>query len=34
MKAILLHPEIDRTMNSAALDRYLSVNYVSGWRYL
>jgi len=30
MKAILLHPEIDRTINSAALDRYLSVNYVSG----
>jgi asparagine synthase (glutamine-hydrolysing) len=30
MKAILLHPEIDRTMNSAALERYLSVNYVSG----
>ena len=30
MKAILLHPEMDRTMNTAALDRYLSLNYVPG----
>ena len=30
MKAILLHPEIERTMNTAALDRYLSLNYVPG----
>ena len=30
MKAILLHPEIDRHMNVEALDRYLSCNYVPG----
>ena len=30
MKAILLHPEIDRRMNPAALGRYLSLNYVPG----
>jgi asparagine synthase (glutamine-hydrolysing) len=30
LKAILLHPEIDRRINSAALGRYLSLNYVPG----
>src|SRR4029078_4113557 len=27
LKAILLHPEIDRRINGAALGRYLSLNY-------
>ncbi len=30
LKAILLHPEIERRMNSAGLDHYLSLNYVPG----
>ena len=30
MKAILLHPELDRRMNLGALQRYLSFNYVPG----
>ena len=30
MKAILMHPELDRTLNLAALQRYLSCNYVPG----
>jgi len=30
MKAILLHPELDRHMNLRALERYLSFNYVPG----
>lgn len=30
LKAILLHPQIDRRLNSAALDHYLSLNYVPG----
>jgi asparagine synthase (glutamine-hydrolysing) len=30
MKAILLHPELDRGLNPAALERYLSFNYVPG----
>ena len=30
MKAILLHPELDRNLNPAALERYLSFNYVPG----
>jgi asparagine synthase (glutamine-hydrolysing) len=30
MKAILLHPELDRSLNPAALERYLSFNYVPG----
>ena len=30
LKAILLHPEIDRRMNSEGLDHYLSLNYVPG----
>jgi asparagine synthase (glutamine-hydrolysing) len=30
MKAILLHPELDRTLNLAALQRYLACNYVPG----
>jgi asparagine synthase (glutamine-hydrolysing) len=30
LKSILLHPEIDRRMNSAGLDHYLSMNYVPG----
>lgn len=30
LKAILLHPEIDRRMNVAGLDHYLSLNYVPG----
>src|SRR4029078_8213499 len=30
LKAILLHPEIDRRINSAALVRYLSLNYIPG----
>jgi len=30
MKAILLHPELDRRMNPQALERYLSCNYVPG----
>ena len=30
LKAILLHPEIDRRMNAAGLDHYLSLNYVPG----
>ncbi len=30
MKAILLHPELDRRMNLRALERYLSCNYVPG----
>jgi len=30
MKAILLHPELDRRMNLGALERYLSFNYVPG----
>ena len=28
LKAILLHPEIDRTLDPLGLDRYLSLNYV------
>ncbi len=34
LKAILLHPEINRRMNSAGLDQYLSLNYVPGPRTL
>ncbi len=30
MKAILLHPELDRRLNPAALERYLSCNYIPG----
>ncbi len=30
LKAILLHPEIDRRMNAEGLDHYLSLNYVPG----
>jgi asparagine synthase (glutamine-hydrolysing) len=30
LKAILLHPEIERRINSAGLDHYLSLNYVPG----
>jgi asparagine synthase (glutamine-hydrolysing) len=30
MKAILLHPELDRQINLSALERYLSFNYVPG----
>lgn len=30
MKAILLHPELDRRMNLRALERYLSCNYIPG----
>ena len=30
MKSILLHPEIPRRVNPAALDRYLSLNYIPG----
>jgi len=30
LKAILLHPEIERRMDSAGLDHYLSLNYVPG----
>jgi asparagine synthase (glutamine-hydrolysing) len=30
MKAILLHPEVDRRINLSALDRYLTLNYVPG----
>ena len=30
MKAILAHPEIPRRVNPAALDRYLSLNYIPG----
>jgi len=30
MKAILLHPEIERRINPRALDRYLTCNYVAG----
>ena len=30
LKAILLHPEIDRRINPAGLDHYLSMNYVPG----
>jgi len=30
LKAILLHPEIDRRMNRAGLEHYLSLNYVPG----
>src|SRR5262249_32810340 len=30
MKAILLHPEIDRRMSHAGLDHFLSLNYVPG----
>jgi asparagine synthase (glutamine-hydrolysing) len=30
LKAILLHPGIERRMNSAGLDHYLSLNYVPG----
>ncbi len=30
LKAILLHPEIDRRINAAGLDHYLSLNYVPG----
>ncbi len=30
MKAILLHPELDRQMNLSALERYLAFNYVPG----
>ena len=30
LKAILLHPEIDRTLDLRGLDRYLSLNYVPG----
>ncbi len=30
LKAILLHPEIDRTLDPQGLDRYLSLNYVPG----
>ncbi len=34
MKAILLHPELDRNLNPAALERYLSFNYVPGTQTL
>ncbi len=30
MKAILLHPELDRKLNPAALERYLAYNYIPG----
>jgi len=30
LKAILLHPEIERRLSAAGLDRYLSLNYVPG----
>jgi asparagine synthase (glutamine-hydrolysing) len=30
LKAILLHPEIERRINPTGLDRYLSLNYVPG----
>jgi len=30
VKAILLHPEIERRMSAAGLDRYLSLNYIPG----
>jgi asparagine synthase (glutamine-hydrolysing) len=30
LKAILLHPEIDRRINAEGLDHYLSLNYVPG----
>ena len=30
MKSILLHPEIPRCVNPAALDRYLALNYIPG----
>ena len=30
LKAILLHPEVDRRIELAGLDRYLSLNYVPG----
>ncbi|HLH41147.1 MAG TPA: asparagine synthase (glutamine-hydrolyzing) [Bryobacteraceae bacterium] len=30
LKAILLHPEIDRRLSPAGLDRYLSLNYIPG----
>ena len=30
LKAILLHPEIDRRMSAAGLDRYVSLNYIPG----
>src|SRR5262249_47439364 len=30
LKAILLHPEIDRRMNAAGLDHFLSLNYAPG----
>ncbi len=30
MKAILLHPEIERNLNPRALDRYLAMNYAPG----
>ena len=30
MKSILLHPEIPRHINPAALDRYLALNYIPG----
>lgn len=30
MKAILLHPEVERTINPQSLDRYLTLNYVPG----
>ena len=30
MKSILLHPEIPRHVNPAALDRYLALNYIPG----
>ncbi|MDP8990078.1 MAG: asparagine synthase (glutamine-hydrolyzing) [Acidobacteriota bacterium] len=30
MKGILLHPQLDRRMNSRALERYLTSNYVPG----
>jgi asparagine synthase (glutamine-hydrolysing) len=30
MKAILLHPEVERNMNPRSLDRYLTLNYVPG----
>ena len=29
-KTILLHPEIDRRMDPAGLDRYLAMNYIAG----
>ena len=34
MKAILVHPEIDRRLSLDGLDCYLSVNYVPGTRSL